>query len=371
MIIIKILHVISGNDNGGGANHVLNICKNDIEDMECEIACIGEGHLYNKARELGIPAVCISLKGMLLGKLVHIAEKNKIDIINFHGAKSNFIYLFTKGKIKIPSVATIHSDYRYDFLNNKAKKYMYTPLSKAGLMRFENYICVSNFLKDLLHKEGFKGEKYVVPNGIKLREYKIETAEEELKSKYNITKEDFVYIMVARMHPIKNHIGLINAFYKLSKEYKNIKLLLVGDGEIKDKLMETVDKLNLKDKVIFVGFAENVLDYINISHISLLSSFNEGGAPPLTILESALVKRTVISSAVGDMPYIIKEDNGFLVNPNLEDDIYEKMKKAYLIKENLGTMGKNLHDYVWENYSIEKFWKNYYNAYKHILTGVK
>lgn len=371
MFTINILQVISGNDNGGGGNHVVNICKNNIEDMKCEIACIGDGPLYDKAKEAGISAVAMGLKDMLSGGLLELIEKNKIDIVNFHGAKSNFIYLFIKSRIKIPAVVTIHSDYRYDFLNNKIKKYLYTPLSTMGLEKFNNYICVSEYLKNLLNSKNFKGQKYVVPNGIELKNYIPEINVEELKNRYDISKEDFVYIMVGRMHPIKNHIGLINAFYRLSREYKNIKLFLLGDGELKEEIMKAVDKLDIKDKVIFIGFVHNVLDYISASDISVLTSFNEGGAPPLVILESALVGKTVISSEVGDMPLIIKEDNGFLINPNLEEDIYNKMKKAYLNKDSLEDMGKNLYNFVWENYSIENFWRNYYNAYKRILSGEK
>lgn len=370
MISIKILQIISGNDNGGGANHIINICKNNIDDMKCEIACIGNGPLYDKAIDLNIPVVSFSLKEMVDGTLSKFIEKNQIDIVNFHGAKSNFIYLLTRNSIKIPAVVTIHSDYRYDFLNDKVKKIIYTPLSKMGLKRFDNYICVSNYLKDLLIEKNFQGKKYVIPNGIGIEDYKPSISREKIRKKYNISEDDFVYIMVARMHPIKNHNSLINAFSRLNKEYKDTKLFLLGGGELIEELMDRVQKLNIEDKVIFAGFIDNALDYFNGSNISILTSFNEGGAPPLVILESAITKKTVISSNVGDMPSIINKNNGFLIDPYSEDDIYDKMKQAYLTKDKLDLMGKNLYNHIVEEYSIEKFWENYYNTYKHILTGV-
>ncbi|MCS4516849.1 glycosyltransferase [Clostridium botulinum] len=57
--------------------------------------------------------------------------------------------------------------------------------------------------------------------------------------------------MIARMHPIKNHNLLIEAFYKLKKEYKNVKLILLGDGVEEENLKGKVDKLNLNDNIIF------------------------------------------------------------------------------------------------------------------------
>ncbi|MCS4483803.1 glycosyltransferase [Clostridium botulinum] len=117
--------------------------------------------------------------------------------------------------------------------------------------------------------------------------------------------------MIARMHPIKNHNLLIEAFYKLKKECKNVKLILLGDGVEEEHLKGKVDKLNLNDNIIFLGFKENIEDYIKISDISILTSLNEGGAPPLVILESGIQKVPVIASNVGDISYTINKNTGF------------------------------------------------------------
>lgn len=369
MVNIKILEVISGNDNGGGGNHVINICSSDISDMKCEIACVGRGDLYEKAKKFSIPAISFTFKEMIKGSLVKYIKDNEIDIVNFHGPKANFIYSLIKRNLSIPAVTTVHSDYRYDFLNDKKKKYLYTPLSTMALKKFNNYICVSNYLKELLDHKNFKGDKYVIPNGIDFKNYHTEIDREELRKKYNLNQDDFIYIMVGRMHPIKNHANLIKAFNTLQKDFSNVKLLLLGDGELENSLKELVGELNIKDKVIFTGFKKNSIDFINTSDVSILTSFNEGGAPPLVVLESALVKKTIICSEVGDMPRIINSSNGFLINPYSERDIYDKMKNVYLNKEKLSIMGESLYNDALNKFSIEIFWENYHKAYKEILTG--
>ncbi|WP_242850653.1 glycosyltransferase family 4 protein [Clostridium lundense] len=369
VVKINILQVISGNDNGGGGNHVVNICSSNIFDMKCKIACIGEGDLYKKAKELSIPAVSFTFKEMIKGSLVKYIKENGIDIVNFHGPKANFIYLLIKKSLPIPAVTTIHSDYRYDFLNDKKKKYLYTPLSTIALKKFNNYICVSNYLKELLEHKNFKGKKYVIPNGINFKKYNVKIDRDELRKKYNLKNDDFIYIMVARMHPIKNHINLIKAFNILQNDFSDVKMIFLGNGELEGELIKLVNDLNIKDKVIFAGFNENSIDFINASDVSILTSFNEGGAPPLVILESALVKKVAICSEVGDMPLIINSSNGFLINPYSEQDIYDKMKNVYLNKEQLGIMGENLYNDTLNKFSIEAFWENYHKAYKEILTG--
>ncbi|GAB5988438.1 glycosyltransferase [Clostridium tetani] len=371
MVYINILQVISGNDNGGGGNHVLNICTNNIKDMNCQLACIGKGELYYKSKKLGANTIAFSPKEIIKGKLVEYINKNNIDLVNFHGAKGNFLYWIIKKNINVPTVVTIHSNYKQDFLNNKLKYYLFTPLSILGLKSFNNYICVSKYLKDLTDKDGFKGNKFIVNNGIDFNKFCSEKFTSINKHSLNVEEQDFVFTMVARMHPIKNHRNTIEAFYKLSKEFHNIKLILLGDGEERGYIKNRIEELSLQDKVIILGFKSNVKDYIKISNITILTSFSEGGAPPIAILESGALKVPIIASRVSDIPDIINDSNGYLVDPNSVDDIYNKMKESYLNKDKLKDLGIRLYENILNRYSMDKFHESYYKHYKNILKNSK
>ena len=127
-INIKILHIISGNDNGGGGKHVLNICDKSNKKFENIIGLLGEGPLYLKAKELGVSYKLFSKKLYNI-ELVKFINQNSISIVNFHGAKPFLVHLILKNKLNVPTVAVVHSDFRYDFLNNKLKYFIFTPLS--------------------------------------------------------------------------------------------------------------------------------------------------------------------------------------------------------------------------------------------------
>ncbi|MBU5300317.1 glycosyltransferase family 4 protein [Clostridium sporogenes] len=367
MIKIKVLQIITGNDIGGGGKHVLNLCHYSKALFHTVLGCIGEGPLHEKAKELGIETTLFSSKCFMNGEIEEYIKNNNIDIANFHGAKAFFTHYFINKKLSIPTVATVHSNYKEDFLNNKLKYYLFTPLSVKGIKSFNNHICVSNYIKDILNKDNIKSKKFIVNNGIDLNYYKGKKANNNLREELNIEEEDFVYIMIARMHPIKNHSLLIEAFYKLEKEYKDIKLLLLGDGVEEVNLKEKVDKLNLNNNVMFLGFKENIEDYIEISDVSILTSLNEGGAPPLVILESGIKKIPAIASNVGDIPYTINNNNGFLIDPTSTDDIYDKMKEAYNNKNKLYILGENLYNTVINKYSMDNFCKSYYECYKNLI----
>jgi hypothetical protein len=363
---IKVLHIISGNDNGGGGNHVINICSKFNKNFENIIGCIGEGPLYSKVKVMDISFKLFSKK-LNNDELVHFIRTNSISIVNFHGAKPFLIHLILKRKIELPTVAVVHSDFRYDFLNSKIKYFIFTPLSILGLKSFNNYICVSNNLKRLLEEKKISGNKSVVNNGIDIKGNRIMISPEDIRNSLDLNEKDFVYVMVARFHPIKNHKEVIMAFKKISDEFHDVKLLLVGDGDLRDELEQLIVELKLEKKVVMAGNVSNPVDYINSASISVLASLSEGGAPPLTVLESGIVNKSLIYTEVGDLEIILDENSGYKIKYHNSENVYEAMKEVYLDRSNLKVKGENLHNIVINEFTIQNFWKKYFDIYKNIL----
>ncbi|MGV8980345.1 glycosyltransferase family 4 protein [Clostridium sp.] len=357
---------MSGNDNGGGGNHVLNICNKCNDNFENIIGCVGEGPLYLKAKNMDV-SYKLFTKKLNNMELIEFINNNSISIVNFHGAKPFLMHLILKRKIKVPTVAVVHSDFRYDFLNNKIKYYIFTPLSIKGLKSFNDYICVSNNLKKLLEEKHFNGNKVVVNNGIDINKINIITSAEDMRNNLKLREQDFVYVMVARLHPIKNHRGVILAFSKLILEFDDVKLLIVGEGELRLQLEKLIVDLKLENKVIMVGNVTNPIDYINCSNVSVLASLSEGGAPPLTVLESGIVKKTLIYTEVGDLECILDVNSGYKIENRNRESIYNAMKTAYLDVNNLKEKGENLYSIVLKKFTIEKFWESYLKIYNNII----
>lgn len=355
---MKVLQVISGNDIGGGLKHVLNICESN-SNIKSSIYFIGEGDGKKFIDE--IPWRVSSINEVLKGDLSKYIKNKKFDLVNFHGAKANFVYGLIHNSIKIPSVVTIHSDYRYDFLNSRVKQILYLPLVKHGLSKYKNYICASDFIKNIMIENKFKGKFYTTFNGIDINERKI--YEKDLKIKLNIPKEAFIFICVARFHPVKNHKILIDGFRKLENNFKDAYLLLLGDGPLEQELKEYAKDLR---NVRFLGFKRNTWDYFNISDANILVSFSEGGKPPLVVLEGGLKKIPIIVSSISVMDEDLKEA-GYSVDPYSSEDIYEKMRLLYSDRINAEALGQNLYNTVIDKYSMQAFGENYLNIYKNIL----
>jgi glycosyltransferase involved in cell wall biosynthesis len=85
-----------------------------------------------------------------------------------------------------------------------------------------------------------------------------------------------VIIHVGRMVKRKNHSLLIEAFNHAQKDKQDMVLLLVGDGELKEQLIEKVNKLQLENRVIFLGQRDDVPDLLQAADLFVLPSSYEG-----------------------------------------------------------------------------------------------
>lgn len=122
----------------------------------------------------------------------------------------------------------------------------------------------------------FQNRKYeVVPNAIDVS--KFEFSEEYRKYRKSLEIQDELVIgHVGRFHPSKNHMFLLDIAEYLMKKHYKIKLLLVGDGEIKQQIENEVKKRKLEDVVTMVGNRDDVNVLYSVMDIFVMPSMFEG-----------------------------------------------------------------------------------------------
>jgi len=102
-----------------------------------------------------------------------------------------------------------------------------------------------------------------------------------------------VVITIGRLSYQKAQWRLIRLFREVKKKIKNAKLVILGEGELKEELAQFVRSLNLEGEVYFLGFKKNPFKYISRSSVFVLSSFYEG--LPMAIIESMACGVPVVS----------------------------------------------------------------------------
>lgn len=218
--------------------------------------------------------------------------------------------------------------------------------------RAKAIICVSSEIKKLIEKKYKIDKVFTVYNAV-------DNSENILLSTIKI-KLDFDYILFyGRLEDDVKNISLLLDAYKISKLKSNmVKLLILGEGKDKLKLMRKVMQLNLNEDVKFVPFTSNPFAYIKNSKFVVLSSRYEGF--PMIIPESLSVGVPVISvDCISGPNEIIQTGyNGLLVE-NFNEKALADALNSFIFDKNLYQVcKKNSQDSV-KKFSLENISKEW------------
>lgn len=230
--------------------------------------------------------------------------------------------LFIKGQTKF--VASFHgtdgiyiddNELREEFNKYGFKqKIVHTNIQNFSLRLLDKYIAVSKSTADfLINKRKLDKNKIdIVYQGLDLKSnYANKYSRKDLRKKFNIADEDFLLGYFGRFSYAKGLENLIESFAEVSKSYGNVKLILIGEGELESRLQSIVKQYNLSDKIIFSGFKSDINEYYKILDLYIMPSLSEG--VNLSLLEAMYNKVLVLTSDAGGSKEVIKDSyNGFL-----------------------------------------------------------
>ena len=209
-------------------------------------------------------------------RLYKFLKKNKYDIIHINS--SAFFYSFRVVIIsKLCKIKKIIVHSHGLSPANKVKKFIIKLLNPIYTKMSDEYLACSKKAEKSLFTDRFinRNKIKIIKNGIYIDEYKFNY---NLRNKYrNDLKLDdkIVYGHIGRFAPEKNHEYLIDLFYDIQKK-QNAILILVGEGPLENQIKEKVKKLHIEDKVLFLGFRNDINNLLNAMDIFILPSISEG-----------------------------------------------------------------------------------------------
>ncbi len=141
--------------------------------------------------------------------------------------------------------------------------------------------------------------------------------------------ENKVLIAIGRMTKQKNYSFLIKNFKKLTSKYRDIKLLIIGNGEEKNKLKNLLKELDILDKVKLIDYELNIYKYLKKSDYYISTSIWEGSS--LAMIDAAYIGTPILCSDCpsGRKEFIGKNERGFLYKQNDSEDFLKSFTKMY------------------------------------------
>jgi glycosyltransferase involved in cell wall biosynthesis len=269
----------------------------------------------------------------------------------------------------LPSVTTVHSDYRLDYMHSLFKELTFGNINAVALRHIDYYIGVSENFRKMLVERDFNPENiFTVYNGMDFQSPVNSYSRESFAARYNIelSDTDVIVGIAARLYPVKGIDTLIEAASEVVKKNPSVKFIIGGDGEDKKRLERKVAAMGLSGKVLFVGWLDDPYELMSIVDISVLTSISESF--PYSILEGARFKKATVSSRVGGIPDLIESgENGYLFEPG------DYMKLAEQILDLAGDsskrmiMGQKIYDKASTYFSLDRMCRTQLGIYEKIL----
>ena len=299
---------------------------------------------YPLFKDVG-PPYSIALANLIAKKV----NQNGISIINSHyGLPHSVSAYLAKQIVKFSSIVSLHGSDVYLTGNSDDYKEIFA----LSLKNSEEIIAVSNFLAQLAKKHFDLHKKpKVIYNGI---DTDLFTPSNEERRKSIVHASNF--------REIKRVPFLIDIFSRISADFPDWELILIGDGPERVECMKQVRLLNLKDRVKFLGTIINIPEAFSNAGIVAVPSEQESFG--LTIAEGMSSEAAIWASDVGGIPEVcIDGKNGLLFNSNDKEEAEDKLRELISNSSLRIKLGKAGRERIKEKFSVNKILEEYIGVY--------
>jgi len=319
---IRILHMIGSLNVGGSQSLIINLYKN-IDRTKYQFDFVidkpNETYYKNLIESMGGKIyVMPSFNGINFSQIrkswkEFLLSHREYKILHSHVRSYASIYLPVAKKCGVKTIVHSHSTSNGSGIKSFAKKVLQYPLRFVSDYYFA---CSKESAKWLFGNRVSKSSKCVVlKNAINTEQYLLD---EKIRSEYRNQlhiHNNLVYLHVGRLHESKNHMFLLDVFGALHKMNDETKLLIVGDGDLKEKIQNKICDLKLSDSVFLLGNRDDVPQLMMASDCFLFPSNWEG--LPVTVVEAQasglecfISDRITKEVQVSDLVHYLSIDNG-------------------------------------------------------------
>ena len=361
---MKILYVITGLGQGGAERVVCDLANKMFEKgHEVKIAYL-TGAVLTKPKYDDVELININMKSAMslpsaffkLSKVIKVYNPN---IVHSHMVHANLITRLTRLVSPIEKlISTAHSSDEGNVLRMMSYRITHplanitTNVSQDAVISFEK--------KRAVPKNSMK----TVYNGIDLNKFRYDPRSRiTIVDELDINKSCRIILTVGRFSDAKDYPNLLHAISLLKQEsVYRFKLLIVGDGELRELIEQQIDSLGLQEDIILLGRRDDIPSLMSAADLFVLSSKYEGFG--LVVAEAMACECLVVATDCGGVAEVLNNPE-FLVPANNANALMQKIaftlkldksRKDSIVNQNL--------KHVQDKFSLENFiekWVFLYN----------
>lgn len=378
----KIIQILPSLDNSGGGveRGSLDVAKKLAENGYDSYLMSSGGDMSEKYKHKGVKNIYLPLKKKsifsilkLRSDFLKIISELKPDLVHIRSRWPANCFNGILKKLKIPIVTTYHGTYSGN------KNYFKRNYNRA-MVDGDKVIAISDFIsKEILKFFPKEKKKIVVINrGIDTNYFDPQSINETRKlnaiSSLGIHESPHIILLPGRLTRWKGHLVAI----KSAKIIKNLRpdlnfvFLIVGSHQnresYKNILYKQVKRNGLESNIIFSGSMIDMPAIYTLADIVLSTSIEPEAFGRVSCEASSMTKPVIASNLGASKDIILNNKTGWLVNPNDEKDLAEKILEVLdLSQEKKDLVGSNARTRVKQNFNINSMLDKTLNLYEELL----
>ncbi len=358
MQAICVLQVLASGAVGGGATHLRSLVERmPAGRFDVHVACSADGPLAGELRSLGIPVWPVDLGGRLnlaaTPRLTEIARKVGAQAVHYHGTRAGTPGAVAARCSGARAVYTVHG-WACHPRNSRLLEIASRQIERGIVRLSDRVICVSQGDLETGEDLGLldAGRAAVIPNGVDTSQFVAALERSEAREALALSPRDVSIGLVGRLTVQKGQEVLLRAAPRVLAALPAARFLMVGDGEDRGRLEALATRLDLANRVRFLGTRRDVPLLMRALDIFVLPSHWEG--MPISLLEAMAAGLPVVASNVtGSREAVVDAETGLLVPPGDAGALAEAIIRVGSDPDFALRLGKAARERVMVTYSVD------------------
>ncbi|HJW90702.1 MAG TPA: glycosyltransferase [Anaerolineales bacterium] len=363
---MRIFQVIDTLTTGGAQALLLTFAKEmQARGQALTVICLDGARsspVEEQLQELGAHLVYVPGSRLFdlprLLRLYRVLRSERADGVHTHLTYANILGSLAGWLAGLTVVATIHSEAPDPGWDNQARHLVET----WALRRFaRRVIAVGPRVEAGQRRRMGAGKVVAVPNAVTIPPVLSAAKRAAMRRELQGDGTGPVLIAVGRLSPEKGYLDLLEAFASLLPRLPAARLLIAGDGALRETLQAKIQSLGLAGRVSLLGWRSDVPRLLSACDLFVSASHWEG--LPIAVLEAMACALPVVATAVGDLPEVISPETGALVPPGQPQELARALETVLVDPERLTRMGQaareqvqcNYHSRVWADRLLEVY----------------
>ncbi len=376
----SVLHVVGSSRFGGGAQIIFPLAararqegwrvdvlvtdptfKQMIRDSGTGVGIVDLDVIHREIRPLS------DLRG--LWGLTRYLRAHPYTIVHTHTSKAGLIGRIAATFARVPVIVhTVHG-FAFHEASSRAARILYSSIERFAAHFCDAIVCVSHFHREwaLSLKIGTPDKVIAIPNGLPPDRVQATKTRTEMRTELGLAGDEIVLFSAGRLAPQKGFEYLLRSVAQLrSRSKRGFRLILAGEGELRESLESLCRELKIENHVTFLGFRHDVGNLLAASDIVVLPSLWEGLS--IALLEALAAGKPVVTTRIGsNFEVVAHEDTALLVDSKNVEQLTAAIERCISDPASCEAMARRGAEHFRAEYTYDRMLDQYMDTYRHVI----